>query len=822
MDIKQAHRDALVFFRLGDFYELFFDDARLVAEKLGLTLTSRETGSGKCPMCGMPHHAAEAYIMRLVEMGHRVALAEQVGEAKKGAIVRREVVQVYTPGTVMKDTNVRASYIAAIFQGKDGLGLAYCDVSTGDFLTTSFDGDSIVKFLDEIHKIAPAEIIVNADFTLGDDVARVAIRPVVYNSWAFMNEMAQEKLSTHFGVHNLEGFGFTDNSSINASGALLFYLYEVAPNAALSYISSINPYVVTDHMILDKNVRRNLELFDTLREKEYEGTLMWVMDRTKTAMGRRLLRKWMENPLLNVDDIKMRQQAVADFLKRAKVHDNIRSKLADITDLERFCAKISYRKVSLADFYVLGKSIASIASVKGSLSKLPSHLNAYFAENIDSMEDVGKIISEAISDDDGRLIIADGLDAALDTLRDNHRRFLGELASLEVTERQNTGIKNLKIGYNKVFGHYIEVNNSQKDAVPPHYQRRQTLSGCERYTTETLLRLEENILQTSEEINVKEDELFKALREKIAAFTPRIQLTTHMIAAVDVLQGFAKLAAEQNYSCPEMMDVGIIEIKGGRHPVVETILNEKYVANDAYLDTYDDKVAIITGPNMAGKSTYLRQVALICIMAQMGSYVPADTARLPICDRIFTRVGASDDLARGQSTFMVEMNEVASILNNATENSLLILDEIGRGTGTADGFALALAIIEHIAYKIKAKTLFATHFHELTAAEGKVGGVVNYCMQVKEDGESISFLRKIKRGGADKSYGISVAKLAGLPEDVIKRSAQIQERVKMRGAFKDDAAVRAETDFFKRVRLHLDETGFILHDDDMLFMEDLP
>ena len=823
MKVKEAHRDALIFFRLGDFYELFFDDARLASQKLGLTLTSRDTGRGKSPMCGVPHHAAEPYIMRLVNMGYRVALCEQVGEAKKGELVPREVVRIYTSGTVVDDTKRGASYIAAVFQakGKEAFGLAYCDVATGDFLTTHFS--ETCKLLDELHKIAPVEIVVNPDFKHGDEVKQsVGAASAEYHSWAFFPDIAKEKLISHFGVHNLEGFGLGDEASLCACGALLQYLNEMQSEAA-AHIVTISPYAVTNFMSLDKNVRRNLELTETLRDKETEGTLLWALDQTQTAMGGRLLRKWLEGPLLDIKDIICRQQAVQEYVEQAALREEIRERLDKIADMERLSAKINYRRITPQDLMLLGQSIEAIAAVKGLLSGFESKLNSYFANALDDLGDVQDKINRALLGRDEDCMIAQGYDENLDWLRALKAGHLEALEALEAREKQASGIRGLKIGRNKVYGYYIEVSNAHKGAVPAHFIRRQTLTGSERYTTEELRRFEDEILNLTEEIDNREAELFKALRTAIVREIPRMQLTAHMVASVDVLQSLGQVAAKYNYVCPEMMDLGIIEIEGGRHPVVERLLEHQhsFVANDAYLDNFDNKIAIITGPNMAGKSTYLRQVALICIMAQMGGFVPAKSARLPICDRVFTRVGASDDLAKGQSTFMVEMNEVAGILNNATQHSLIILDEIGRGTGTADGFAIALAIVEYIATKISAKTLFATHFHELTVAEGKIEGVVNYCMQVKEDGDSISFLRKIKRGGADKSYGIAVAKLAGLPGAVIDRSAQIQEKLKIRGVFHDEELARGEAMLKQRIRLFLEDRQEELSTAEMRAWEEL-
>ena len=807
MAIKEAHKEALVFFRIGDFYELFFDDARLASQKLGLVLTSRETGQGKAPMCGVPFHAAEGYIKHLVDLGHRVALCEQIGTPRKGEILSREVVRVYTPGTIIDDTKSGANFIAVIYQEQEAgiqYGLAYCDVATGDFLTTSFN--DFDKLLNEIYKINPAEIVVNPAFSLSDGLAEsTGIKPVIYHIWAFYSDIAKEKLLSHFNLHNLEGLGLGDDAKLCASGALLCYLSEMQA-ASLSHINSIEPYSVSDFMILDKNARRNLELTETLREKESVGSLFWVLNQTKTAMGERLLRKWLENPLLQKNDIECRHQAVGEYAENEARRDEIREKLGEIVDLERICARINYGRITVTDLGILSRSITALGAVKGLLTDFSSKLNSYFFESLDNLQDISIKIDHILPDGES---VGAGCDAELDRLRDRLQSHLELLAALEARERLEGGIKSLKIGQNKVFGYYFEIGKSYKGPLPTHFQRRQTLSGSERYVTEELKRLEADILHTTECIENLEASLFKGLRMAVAKEIPRIRLTAQMIAAVDALQSLGYVAAKYNYVCPEMMNVGIIEIKAGRHAVVERLLGLPFVANNVYLDNFENKIAVLTGPNMAGKSTYLRQTALICIMAQMGGFVPAKAARLPICDQIFARVGSSDDLGRGQSTFMVEMNEVAAILNNATKNSLIILDEIGRGTSTSDGFAIALAIMEHIAANISALTLFATHFHELTAAEGQISGVVNYCMQVQESGGNITFTRKIARGGADKSYGIAVAKLAGLPAAVVERSAQIQAGLKFDKIY-DEEAAQKRNDFKKRVRMFLEEYGYEL------------
>jgi len=777
MEIKEKHKDALLFFRLGDFYELFFDDARIASEKLGLHLTSRETGQGKSPMCGLPHHAAEDYILRLVEAGHKVALCEQVPQVdSKNGLMERKVVRVYTPGTVFDESKNTSNYIAAIFsENSTTFGLAYADIATGDFFVTQFDAPN--KLTDELHKISPKEIIANPDFPMLREVKdEIDLTPNVYHFWAFLHDFASEKLVSHFGAEALDATKLSA-PSINAAGALMQNLHETQ-QTALSHINKISRYTTGDFMILDKSTFRNLELVETLREKDTVGTLFWAMDQTRTPMGKRLLRKWMESPLVNAKDIATRQAAVTDFVENSTFREEMRTALGKISDIERLCGKIIYWRVTARDFIALKQSLDAFTDIKQILRHASSALNTYFRENLDTLADVREKIEGALSaapTDEGSMF-AEGYDDNLDAAKATRTRLLHRLADMEQQERKSTGIKGLKVGHNKVFGYYFEVPNSQRNAAPAHYQRKQTLLNCERFSTDALKQLEVDILAITDRLIQIEQDLFNKLRKEIAQEVLRLKLSAHMVATIDVLQSMGEIAAKHNYVCPQIRD-GAIEVQNGRHPVIEQLLSENFVPNDTYLDNAGNKIAIITGPNMAGKSTYLRQVALICIMAQMGSFVPASEAALPICDRVFTRIGASDDLGRGQSTFMVEMSETANILKNATRRSLIVLDEIGRGTGTMDGFSIALAIMEYISLEISAKTLFATHFHELTAAEGEIPGAVNYRMQVDEDGENITFLHKIVPGGADKSYGIFVAKLAGLPNAVIERSKEIQRKL---------------------------------------------
>ncbi|MCL2573482.1 MAG: DNA mismatch repair protein MutS [Defluviitaleaceae bacterium] len=819
MKIKDKHKDALLFFRLGDFYELFFDDARVASEVLGLQLTSRETGQGKCPMCGLPHHAAEGYIIRLVEAGHKVALCEQVAnnESKKGELLEREVVRVFTSGTIFDETKSASNYIAAIFFDENDMtvGLAYADVSTGDFYTTSLA--NVDKLIDELHKIKPREIIVNPDFTQIMDVKLNSnIAPEKYHFWAFLYDFAYEKLVAHFAANGLESLDLSNKYLVSACGALLQYLYETHQNT-LQHIRKISAYITSDYMAIDRWTYQNLELAEKLHDaNDDKGTLFWVMNQTKTPMGKRLLCKWMENPLMSVKDIATRQEAVGEFAADATCRESLREALGRISDMERLCGKLTYWRVTMRDFVALKHSISAIADVKRLLKGFDSTISAYFFENIDELSDVYERIQAAINDNamsSENEVFADGYSVELDTIRTLKNQLFEALDNLEQTEKKSTGIRSLKVGQNKIFGYYIEIPNSQRNFIPSHYQRRQTLSSCERYVTDNLLKLQDEISNAMDSVAVIEQELWSKFRDGIAKEVPRLQLTAHMLATIDVLQSMGEIADKYNYTRPQISNTGAINITNGRHPVIERLSGDAFVPNNTYLDNIGNKIAIITGPNMAGKSTFLRQVALICIMAQMGSFVPADSASLPICDRVFTRVGASDDLVRGQSTFMKEMHETANILSNATHRSLIVLDEIGRGTGTVDGFSIALAVVEYIATEISAKTLFATHFHEMTAAEGKITGVANYRMEVLEDGENITFLHKVVPGGADKSYGIFVAKLAGLPAAVITRAMQVQKSLETGSVFEDN-----DNDTYK---IDLDEINSKLQGVKRMFLEEL-
>ncbi|MCL2855698.1 MAG: DNA mismatch repair protein MutS [Defluviitaleaceae bacterium] len=799
LKIKDAHKDALIFFRLGDFYELFFEDAHIVADALGLQLTQRDTGKGKAPMCGVPHHSADGYIRKLVELGHDVALCEQIQQGQSGkAIMERNVVRVFTPGTLFDDEG-EARYIAAICAENTGFGIAYCDVSTGDFYAASFDTSD--KLLDEITKIRPAEIVAGSGF----DDCEFDVPTKTYHFWAFMPSTAQERLINHFGKEKFDAFGSIPRPALSAGGGLLEYLYETQLNN-LSHIIKLNLYNTSTYMPLDQSARRNLELFETMLGQERKGSLLWVLDDTKTPMGRRLLCKWMMSPLIGVDDINTRQKSVKEYAENPALRDNVRASLAKIGDLERFCAKITYKRTTPRDILVLEKSMEAIQNLPKSFA---ASLNTYLADNLDYMGDLLCKIRGAISFEEGR-VFANGFHQKLDNLRSHLAQILDEIGKYEQEQRVNTGIKGLKVNQNKIFGYYIEIPNSQRNKIPEGYTSRQTLANHQRYSTETLKQLEVQLLTNTQEIADLEEALLNDLRNQIADEAHRIQSTAHILAHMDALQSLGEVACKHNYCCPKLNTKGITEIKDGRHPVIEQLF-PNFEPNDLNL-SHDKKIAIITGPNMAGKSTFMRQTALIQIMAQIGSFVPAKSANLTICDQIFTRVGAGDDLSRGRSTFMVEMAELAYILDNATANSLILLDEVGRGTGTSDGLSIAVSVLEYIAEKVGAKTLFATHYHELVASENKIGGVFNLSMAVEESGGSIKFLWKVVEGGTDKSHGIFVAKMAGLPETVVERSLQLHNKIVVQGIFGEDALTKDSNinyltakEVMQRFRMHLDE-----------------
>ena len=782
MEIKSEYKHCLLMFRLGDFYELFFDDAKTASRELELTLTGRECGlEQRAPMCGVPYHAVDSYIARLVEKGYKVAVCEQVEDPKlTKTIVKREVTRVITPGTLI-DTNVleegKNNYLMCLYVAKNGYGLAFADVSTGEFVTTSLSVDEESKIIDEMAKYNPAEIITNSD-SVSQKAFRV--KPALYPVWAFNEANAYKALCEHLKAHDLTGFGLEKKSlSICACGALMEYIRDTQKNS-LAHIRNIRCYNRDQYMVLDISSRRNLELTETMMEKSKKGSLLGVLDKTKTPMGARLIRKWLEQPLIDIEQIQKRLDAVGELTQDPLFREELKELLNTVRDIERIMSKIIYKAAGGRDLIYLANSIRYFPDIKNMLGHCGSSLHKEMTAAFDTLEDVYLLVSSAIVEEPPVSIreggfIRDGYDSELDKLRQVKSQGHNWLLEMEAREREATGIKNLKIKYNKVFGYCIEITNGNKHLAPERYLRRQTLSNCERYMTPELKEIEEAILGADEKIAELEIKLFEEIRSGLEAQMERIQLTSAVIAAVDVIQSLAEVADKNGYVKPEVNDNGRIDIKNGRHPVVEQALYSSFVPNDTELNLEDKRLSIITGPNMAGKSTYMRQSALIVLMAQIGSFIPAESGSIGIVDRIFTRVGASDDLATGRSTFMVEMSEVANILNNATDKSMIILDEIGRGTSTFDGLSIAWSVLEYIADpgKIGAKTLFATHYHELTELEGKIDGVVNYRITVQEEGDDIVFLRKIVRGGADKSYGIHVARLAGLPDEIINRSKQI-------------------------------------------------
>ena len=793
LQTKEEYKDCILFYRLGDFYEMFFDDALIVSKELEITLTGKNCGmEERAPMCGVPYHSVEGYLNKLVANGHKVAICEQVEDPKlaKG-LVRREVVRIVTPGTNLDMQALDESknnYIMCIVGTADKYGVSIADVTTGDFYVTEVDSER--KLLDEINKYMPSEIICSdslymSGIDMEDLKHRLGITIYALEAWYFGDELSENTLKSHFKVKSLDGLGLVDfDCGIIAAGALLTYLYEIQ-KSNLEHISTIHPYATGKYMVLDSSTRRNLELVETLREKQKRGSLLWVLDKTKTAMGARLLRSYVEQPLIDKKEIEKRQEAICELNEHIITREELREYLNPIYDLERLITRVTYMTANPRDLIAFRNSIGMLPPIKTLLGDFNGDLLNSISEDMDTLEELYALIDASIIDDapisvrDGGLI-KEGYNEDVDKYRNAKTEGKTWLAELEAKERDKTGIKNLRIKYNKVFGYYLEVTNSYKNLVPDYFTRKQTLANAERYITPELKELEDMILGAEDKLVSLEYDLFCEVRNKISAEIVRIQRTAKAVAGLDVFVSLAVVADQNNYCRPKITENGIIDIKNGRHPVVEKMItNDMFIDNDTYLDNCNNRIAIITGPNMAGKSTYMRQTALIVLMAQVGSYVPASSARIGIVDRIFTRVGASDDLASGQSTFMVEMNEVANILRNATSNSLLVLDEIGRGTSTFDGLSIAWAVVEHISNPklLGAKTLFATHYHELTELEGKLNNVQNYCIAVKEKGDDIVFLRKIVKGGADKSYGIQVAKLAGVPESVIERAKVIVEEL---------------------------------------------
>ena len=818
---KCAYKDSILFYRLGDFYEMFFEDAKTVSRELELTLTGKDCGlSERAPMCGIPYHAAETYINRLIDKGYKVAICEQVEDPKTAkGIVKREVTRVVTPGTNLNMQELdegKNNYLMAIVCVGDHFGVSTADITTGDCYVTEIDEER--KLWDEINKFVPAEIICNDAFLVSgvdvDDLRnRLHISVFALESWYFGDDLCKQTLLEHFKISSLEGLGLADyDSGVIAAGSLFRYLLDTQKNT-MEHMNKIIPYTTERYMVIDSSSRRNLELVETLREKQKRGSLLWVLDKTKTAMGARMLRSFVEQPLIDADAINERLDAVTELNMQAMLREEIREYLNPVYDLERLVSRISYRSANPRDLLAFKMSLEMIPHIKNLLANFTSPLLVRINEQMDGLEDLYTLLEASITEDPPLAvkeggIIREGYNEQVDTYRNSKTQGKSWLAQLEAEEKEKTGIRNLKIKYNKVFGYYLEVTNSFKNLVPEYYTRKQTLTNAERYITPKLKELEDMILGAEDKLFALEYDLFCQVREELAAQIPRIQETAKAIAQLDVYASLSVVAQRNNYVRPTVNTKGVIDIKNGRHPVVEKMINnDMFIANDTYLDNGSKRVSVITGPNMAGKSTYMRQTALIVLMAQIGSFVPAEKAKIGVVDRIFTRVGASDDLASGQSTFMVEMTEVANILRNATAKSLLILDEIGRGTSTFDGLSIAWAVIEHISNTklLGAKTLFATHYHELTELEGKIPGVNNYCIAVKERGDDIVFLRKIVKGGADKSYGIQVAKLAGVPDSVLDRAKELVDELvhtDITSTFKDLAENSRKT---KPKAVHYDE-----------------
>ena len=790
---KEEYPGCILFYRLGDFYEMFFEDAEIVSRELELTLTGKSCGlKERAPMCGVPYHAVDSYLTRLVEKGYKAAICEQVEDPRTAkGMVKREVIRIVTPGTNLDMESIeegKNNFIFCIlYSGQGKSGIAVADVTTGEFYMTETEGDR--KIYDEIVRYSPSEIICSDSFLLssldlGDIRDRLGIIVNTLGAHYFDEAAAQKVLLEHFHVSSLIALGMDDKRTGGAAaGALLRYLYDTQKNS-LSNITGISVYAAGKYMLLDSSTRRNLELTETMREKKKRGSLLWVLDRTATAMGARRLHQMIEQPLVDREMIEQRLDAVDKLCSNTVDRDEIREYLQPVYDLERLMTRVSYGSANPRDLIALRGSLKMFAPIRQVLQDFDGGLLAQLRDDMVDFDEIVDLLEKSIEDEpplqvrEGG-IIRTGFDPDIDMLREAKTQGRKWLMNLEAEDQQRTGIKNLRIKYNKVFGYYFEVTNSFKNLVPPDYQRKQTLVGAERYTSDKLKSLEDTILNAEDKLNTLEYDKFCEIRDTVGGQISVIQKAARALAMLDVLCSLSLVAERGRYVRPSINDKGYIKIKEGRHPVVEKMLQGEFISNDTFLDSKKNAIAIITGPNMAGKSTYMRQTALICLMAQIGSFVPASSADLCVVDRIFTRVGASDDLGSGQSTFMVEMNEVANILRNATPSSLLILDEIGRGTSTYDGLSIAWAVIEHISNKrfLGAKTLFATHYHELTELEGKIDNVSNYCVAVKEKGDDIVFLRKIIKGGADRSYGIQVAKLAGLPDIVIDRAKEILEQL---------------------------------------------
>ncbi len=808
LEIKEQHKDSILFFRLGDFYEMFNEDAEVASKELDLMLTTRDRGKAKeeqTPMCGVPYHSSEAYIARLIAKGYKVAICEQTEDpAQAKGLVERDILRVVTPGTVMDASMLeedRSNYIAALYLDSENGGVAFADISTGEVHLTGFGGaERVAHLVNELARFSPREAVLNRAAFENTELkttllARLSCRVDDPADGRFSLADAERRIRKQYGEEGYAALPKEHPAAVMALGALLSYLYDTQ-KTDLRYLQPYDYYTEGRFMELDLTTRRNLELTETLRSHERKGSLLHVLDQTRTPMGARLLRAWVERPLLDLAPIRRRHGAVAALVRETITREELSEALHGIGDMERQLSRIVYGTAGGRDLAALRASAERLPRVLSLLGSFRNGRLKELAETLDPLTDIYDAIAEILVDEppfsvrEGGMI-REGCNEELDRLRDILHGGKGFLAEIEQREKERTGIRTLKIGYNKVFGYYIEVSNSFRDQVPADYIRKQTLVNGERFITPELKEMEQTIFSASDRSTALEYELFTALRTSVAGEMERIQKTAAVIAELDCYCSFASVAVKNRYCCPEMDGSGAIEITDGRHPVVETMLRGSlFVPNDTRMATNGDRVAIITGPNMAGKSTYMRQVALIVLMAQIGSFVPAKQARLGIVDRIFTRIGASDDLSAGQSTFMVEMTEVSAILHAATRHSLLILDEIGRGTSTFDGMSIARAVLEHCAdeKRLGAKTLFATHYHELTELESSLKGVKNYNIAVKTRGEDIVFLRKILPGGADKSYGIEVAKLAGLPEDTVRRAKQILKELEADAPKKESVA----------------------------------
>ena len=789
--IKQDYEDCILFYRVGDFYEMFFEDAKKASEELDLVLTGKECGlSERAPMCGVPFHSCDNYIARLVAKGYKVAICEQTEDPSKAKkLVKREVVHIVTPGTVIEDSMLdesRNNYLAALSLKNGTVGLCFTDASTGESHLTEISGDSVVRrTADELSRFSPSEVLCDSSVKADPGMSKL-----LYEDFSgtvtersredFDTSVTEPLLLEHFSVVSTENLGITSGSAAeSALGAAIRYLYETGVSGSIS-VNQVDFYTDSQYMRLEMTAVRNLELCETMRSKSKKGSLLWVLDRTKTAMGKRLIRSWVEHPLLSINEIMLRQNAVEELCSGTVLRGELINGMSGVRDIERLMTRVVYGSASARDLLSLADTAARFYPIKMLLQNVNSRMLKTIFGDIDPLEEIVELIKNAISEQPPATVregglIKDGYSEQVDLLRSDMNNGTGYLTDIETRERERTGIKNLRVRYNKVFGYYIEVTNSALDKVPEDYIRKQTLTNCERFITEELKELEMRVLSAKDRVVQLEYELFDGVRRKAAAEIIRFQKTAAAIARLDSLCSLAEVAANNDYCRPLVDNSGVIHIKDGRHPVVEQMIKTPFVSNDTMLDGGDNRCAIITGPNMAGKSTYMRQVALITLMAQIGSFVPAKIAQIGVADAIYTRVGASDDLASGQSTFMVEMSEVADILKNATKNSLLILDEIGRGTSTYDGMSIARAVLEFVAEKRKlgARALFATHYHELTEMENELQGVKNFNIAVKKRGDDIIFLRRIVPGGADDSYGIEVAKLSGIPDSVIKRAKDI-------------------------------------------------